>query len=162
MPTDVAPRTKIRTQRTGNGRGAPRCRRSSDRWQSTSSTMTEGLDMKIRHFAAPLLAAVLLGSSGWSIAADSHTPTDSPQSGMPNKSMMHGQMMGDHIMGGGMMKDCPMMGQLPPRKRKARHADARRNDEGDGRHHAQVRRQDPDTTVEMTKRSSVEARWDRI
>ena len=69
--------------------------------------------MKTRHFAAPLLAAVLLGSSGWTIAADSHTPTGSPQSGMPDKSMMSSQMMGDHMMGGGMMKDCPMMGQLP-------------------------------------------------
>ena len=70
--------------------------------------------MKTRHVAAPLLALVLLGSSGLSIAADSQISTGTPRSGMHDQSMMHGQMMGGHMMGGGMMKDCPMMGQLPP------------------------------------------------
>ncbi|QCP54953.1 hypothetical protein FAZ95_32195 [Trinickia violacea] len=74
--------------------------------------------MKTRHFAAPLLALVLLGSSGLSIAADSQTPTGTPQSGMHEQSMMHGGMMGDHMMAGGMMKDCSLMGQLPPGNEK--------------------------------------------
>jgi hypothetical protein len=70
--------------------------------------------MNARRLAVPLLALVLFGSgSSWSLAADSHTPTGTPQS-MHDQSMMHGQMM----MGGGMTKDCPMMGQLPPGNEK--------------------------------------------
>lgn len=74
--------------------------------------------MNTRRLAVPLLALVLIGSSGWSVAAESHTPTGTPQSGMHDPSMMHGQMMEGHMMGGAMMKDCPMMGQLPPGNEK--------------------------------------------
>ena len=74
--------------------------------------------MNTRRLAVPLLALVLIGSSGWSVAAESHTPTGTPQSGMHDPSMMHGQMMEEPMKGGAMMKDCSAMGQLPPGNEK--------------------------------------------
>lgn len=103
-----------------------------------------------RIFVMPLLVITLLAGSGLSIAADSHSSSASSRSTM-DQSMMGGSMMGGHMKGGAMMQGCPMMGQLPPGN-ETRDADARRNDEGDGRHHAQVRRQGPNLTVEIATR----------
>lgn len=67
--------------------------------------------MNTRRLVAALLTVALLGSSGWSVAADSRHAPVAPRSGTHDPSMMDGAMMG----GGGMMKSCPMMmGQLPP------------------------------------------------
>jgi len=41
----------------------------------------------------PLVAAVLLGSSGWSMAADSHHPAGTPRTDMHSQSMMGGKTM---------------------------------------------------------------------
>jgi hypothetical protein len=59
--------------------------------------------MYTKRVAAALLAVALLGVSGLSAAAGK------PQSGMP----AHGGAMGSE-----MMRNCPMMGQLPPGNEK--------------------------------------------
>jgi hypothetical protein len=59
--------------------------------------LTEGQEMNARRIVVPvvvpLVAAVLLGSSGWSMAADSHHPAGTPRTDMHSQSMMGGKTM---------------------------------------------------------------------
>ncbi|WP_407973392.1 hypothetical protein ACJ51O_38445 (plasmid) [Burkholderia pyrrocinia] len=65
--------------------------------------------MNIKRIAAISLALAFLGASGWSAAAG---PTQAPMHDHGNS------MMGGGALGGGMMGNCPMMGQLPPGNEK--------------------------------------------
>jgi hypothetical protein len=76
--------------------------------------LTKGLEMNIRRFVVPLFAAVLFVSSGWSMAADSHHPAETPQSDLRSPPMMDGKTMSNQMMGNHMMGGCPIvMGHLP-------------------------------------------------
>lgn len=71
--------------------------------------------MNTKSLMAATLALAMLGASGWSAAAGATHGAESAKSGAQDKG--HDMMM-DHMMGGGMMGSCPMMGQLPPGNEK--------------------------------------------
>ncbi|CAN7774402.1 hypothetical protein LJR296_007588 [Cupriavidus necator] len=70
--------------------------------------------MNSKSLMAATLALVMLGTSGWSAAAGATRDAESAKAGAQDKG--HDMMM-DHLMGGGMMGSCPMMG-LPPGNEK--------------------------------------------
>ena len=67
--------------------------------------------MRTRSVMATALALALLGAGGWSAAAGPSRATEGAKASPQDP--MHSMMMG-HMMDGGMMGGCPMMGQLPP------------------------------------------------
>jgi hypothetical protein len=71
--------------------------------------------MNMKSLMATTLALVMLGASGWSAAATATQAAEGAKSGPQDKGR---DMMKDHMMGGGMMGSCPMMGQLPPGNEK--------------------------------------------
>ncbi|WP_439673219.1 hypothetical protein AEMCBJ_34110 (plasmid) [Cupriavidus necator] len=75
--------------------------------------------MNAKSLMATTLALVMLGASGWSVAAGSSHGAEGPKAGAQDKGhdMMMGHMMGGGMMSGGMMGSCPMMG-LPPGNEK--------------------------------------------
>ncbi|SCU74705.1 conserved exported hypothetical protein [Cupriavidus necator] len=70
--------------------------------------------MNTKSLVAATLTLVMLGASGWAAAAGATRGAESAKSGAQEKG--HDMMMG-HMMGGGMMGSCPMMG-LPPGNEK--------------------------------------------
>ncbi|CAJ0804000.1 MAG: hypothetical protein I4O48_02460 [Ralstonia sp.] len=71
--------------------------------------------MKMRPVVAAALALALFGASGWSAAAGPGRGTEGAKASPQDP--MHSMKM-DHMMDGGMMGGCPMMGQLPPGNEK--------------------------------------------
>ena len=71
--------------------------------------------MNTKALMAATLALTLLGASGRSAAAGASRGSEGAKAGSQDKE--HSMMM-DHMMGGGMMGSCPMMGQLPPGNEK--------------------------------------------
>lgn len=71
--------------------------------------------MKTRPIVSAALALALFGVGGWSAAAGLGRGTEGAKAGPQDP--MHSMMMG-HMMDGGMMGACPMMGQLPPGNEK--------------------------------------------
>ncbi|KDP87177.1 hypothetical protein CF70_003045 [Cupriavidus sp. SK-3] len=70
--------------------------------------------MNTKSVMAATLALVMLGASGWSAAAGATRGAESATASAPDKG--HDMKM-DHMMSGGMMGSCPMMG-LPPGNEK--------------------------------------------
>ena len=70
--------------------------------------------MNTKSLMAATLAVVMFGASGWSAAAAATRGAESAKAGAQDKG--HDMNM-DHMMGGGMMGSCPMMG-LPPGNEK--------------------------------------------
>src|SRR5216117_1947715 len=66
--------------------------------------------MNMKSLMATTLALVMLGASGWSAAATATQAAEGAKSGPQDKGR---DMMKDHMMGGGMMGSCPIIGQLP-------------------------------------------------
>ncbi|MGX0939637.1 hypothetical protein ACUXQ2_005733 [Cupriavidus metallidurans] len=71
--------------------------------------------MNTKSLMAATLALALLGGSGWSVAAGASPGAEGAKAGSKDRGQ---SMMMDHMMGGGMMGSCPMMGQLPPGNEK--------------------------------------------
>lgn len=65
--------------------------------------------------AALALALALFGVGGWSVAAGPGRSAEGAKASPQDP--MHSMMMG-HMMDGGTMGGCPMMGQLPPGNEK--------------------------------------------